>query len=36
MNANIVKTVADVQELICMRLLGDSNARTAPQILREL
>jgi Cdc6-like AAA superfamily ATPase len=34
MNANIVKSIAEVQELICQQLLGDSKARTAPQILR--
>ena len=34
MNANVVKNVAEVQSLICMKLLGDSNPRTTSQILR--
>jgi hypothetical protein len=36
MNANVVKSVANVQDLISLRLLGDEKPRTANQILREL
>jgi Cdc6-like AAA superfamily ATPase len=36
LNANLVRTVAEVQALITHKLLGDDTPRTAPQILREL
>jgi hypothetical protein len=34
MNANLVKSIAEVQLQISMRLLGDKGGRTAPQIIR--
>ena len=36
MNANIVKSIEGVQQLISMKLIGSDKTRTAPQILREL
>ena len=36
MNANIVKTLAEVQVKIAEKLLGETAAVTAPQIILEL
>ena len=34
LNANVVRSVGEVQALITTRLLGDDHPRTAPQIIR--
>ena len=36
MNANTIKSIEQVQEVIALKLLGDGKIRTAPQIIREL